>query len=54
MKVAAYHFQDKAERTTHALKPSRLAVGHGPMLGNPIPAMQEAIARAERKFHDQA
>lgn len=36
------------------LKPSRLAVGHGPMIENPIPAMQEAIARAERKFHDQA
>jgi glyoxylase-like metal-dependent hydrolase (beta-lactamase superfamily II) len=36
------------------LEPSRLAVGHGPILENPIPAMQEAIARAERKFHDQA
>jgi glyoxylase-like metal-dependent hydrolase (beta-lactamase superfamily II) len=36
------------------LKPSRLAVGHGPILENPIPAMQEAIVRAERKFHDQA
>ena len=32
------------------LKPSRLAVGHGPMLENPIPALHEAIARAERKF----
>lgn len=32
------------------LNPSRLAVGHGPMLENPIPAMNEVIARAERKF----
>lgn len=34
------------------LNPSRLAVGHGPMLDNPIPAMREAIARAERNFRD--
>ncbi|MCB0116674.1 MAG: MBL fold metallo-hydrolase [Caldilineaceae bacterium] len=32
------------------LNPSRLAVGHGPMLENPVSAMREAIARAERNF----
>jgi glyoxylase-like metal-dependent hydrolase (beta-lactamase superfamily II) len=37
-----------------ALKPSRLAVGHGSMLEDPVPAMQAVIERAERKFHDQA
>lgn len=36
------------------LKPSLLAVGHGPMLEDPIAAMNKVIARAERKFHDQA
>ncbi|MBI1296338.1 MBL fold metallo-hydrolase [bacterium] len=36
------------------LKPSRLAVGHGSMLENPVSAMKEAIAQAERNFRDQA
>ncbi len=32
------------------LRPSRLAVGHGDVLENPVEAMQAAIAEAERKF----
>lgn len=35
-----------------ALRPNRLAVGHGPMLDSPQQAMQDAIQRAERKFND--
>jgi glyoxylase-like metal-dependent hydrolase (beta-lactamase superfamily II) len=31
-----------------ALQPSRLAVGHGPVLENPVPEMQKAIAEAHR------
>lgn len=34
----------------YALKPSRLAVGHGVVLTNPLPAMAQAIAVAERTF----
>ncbi|MCB0016630.1 MAG: hypothetical protein KDE09_02510, partial [Anaerolineales bacterium] len=30
------------------LAPSRLAVGHGPVLEMPLPAMQKAMARAGR------
>ncbi len=37
-------------RTLRALNPSRLAVGHGPVLDEPLPAMDHAIAEAERKF----
>jgi len=33
-----------------ALAPSRLAVGHGPVLFDPLPAMDEAIAAARRAF----
>jgi glyoxylase-like metal-dependent hydrolase (beta-lactamase superfamily II) len=32
------------------LNPARLAVGHGPVLENPQPAMQTAIAEAESSF----
>ncbi len=31
------------------LQPSRLAVGHGPTLANPVPAMERAIAEARRR-----
>lgn len=31
-----------------ALQPARLAVGHGPVLENPVPEMQKAIAEAHR------
>jgi len=33
-----------------ALQPARLAVGHGPVLVDPAPAMAAAVAEAERKF----
>jgi len=33
-----------------ALKPSRLAIGHGKVLDNPVPAMEQAIAEAKRKL----
>ena len=33
-----------------ALKPARLAVGHGKVLTDPVPAMQRAIAEAKRKI----
>ncbi len=40
-------------KTLYALKPSRLAVGHGVVLTNPLPAMAQAIAVAERAFASQ-
>lgn len=36
-----------------ALNPTRLAVGHGPVLENPLAAMDEAIRTAEKKLHGQ-
>lgn len=36
------------------LQPARLAVGHGRVLENPLAAMDEAIAAAQRKLHGQA
>jgi len=33
-----------------ALKPTRLATGHGKVLDNPVPAMQQAIDEAKRKL----
>jgi glyoxylase-like metal-dependent hydrolase (beta-lactamase superfamily II) len=33
-----------------ALKPNRLATGHGKVLDNPVPAMQQAIDEAKRKL----
>ena len=32
------------------LRPERLAVGHGPVLANPVPAMKEAIQVASRHW----
>jgi glyoxylase-like metal-dependent hydrolase (beta-lactamase superfamily II) len=37
-------------RTLRALEPSRLAVGHGPVLEQPLAAMDEAIRIAERNI----
>lgn len=37
-------------RVLRALDPSRLAVGHGPVLADPAPAMDRAIAEAERRL----
>lgn len=36
-------------RKLRALEPTRLAVGHGPVLEEPLAAMDKAIARAEKK-----
>jgi glyoxylase-like metal-dependent hydrolase (beta-lactamase superfamily II) len=36
--------------TLVALNPSRLATGHGKVLDNPVPAMQQAIAEAKSKL----
>src|SRR5919204_494145 len=33
-----------------ALRPARLAAGHGPVLTDPVPAMGAAVAEAERQF----
>jgi glyoxylase-like metal-dependent hydrolase (beta-lactamase superfamily II) len=41
-------------RRLRALEPSRLAIGHGPVLESPLAAMDEAIAEATRKFGIQA
>ncbi|GAC1394089.1 MAG: hypothetical protein NVS4B11_13500 [Ktedonobacteraceae bacterium] len=40
-------------RALYALKPSRLAVGHGVVLTDPLPAMAQAIAVAEQTFDTQ-
>ena len=37
-------------RRLRALEPARLAVGHGPVLGEPLAAMDRAIVTAERKL----
>lgn len=41
-------------RVLRALEPARLAVGHGAVLGNPLPAMDQAIAVAERQLGEAA
>lgn len=35
-----------------ALRPARLAVGHGAVIENPVPAMQRAIAEARRRVRN--
>jgi glyoxylase-like metal-dependent hydrolase (beta-lactamase superfamily II) len=40
-------------RALRALNPSRLAVGHGAVLEQPLPAMDAAIATATRKLEEQ-
>jgi glyoxylase-like metal-dependent hydrolase (beta-lactamase superfamily II) len=43
----------ESARALYALKPSRLAIGHGVVLTDPLPAMAQAIAVAERTFASQ-
>ena len=54
--LATWHKPTALEsaRTLYALKPSRLAVGHGVVLTNPLSAMAQAITVAERTFTSQA
>jgi glyoxylase-like metal-dependent hydrolase (beta-lactamase superfamily II) len=40
----------QSAQTLRSLNPSRLAVGHGPVLNNPLPAMDEAIRAAARNI----
>ncbi len=53
--VATWHKPSALEsaRALYALKPSRLAVGHGVVLTNPLPAMEQAITVAEHTFARQ-
>jgi glyoxylase-like metal-dependent hydrolase (beta-lactamase superfamily II) len=39
----------ESARALRALNPARLAVGHGPVVSSPVPAMDRAIAAASRK-----
>ena len=41
-------------RVLRTLEPSRLAVGHGPVLEDPLPAMDRAIEVAERRVGDRS
>lgn len=43
----------ESARTLRNLNPSRLAVGHGNVLENPVKAMDTAIAVAERTFQEE-
>jgi AcrR family transcriptional regulator len=49
--MATWHLETAVQsaRALRALEPSRLAVGHGPVLEAPLGAMDQAIAVAERK-----
>jgi len=42
----------KSARELAALEPSRLAVGHGKVINNPVELMLKAIATAERNVAD--
>ena len=52
--LATWHLPTALEsaRSLRALEPSRLAVGHGPVLEDPLPAMDRAIGAARRKVGD--
>lgn len=54
--MATWHLPTALEsaRALRALEPRRLAVGHGKVLENPLPAMDEAIRTAEAKARDYA
>ena len=54
--LATWHLPTALETavTLRDLQPARLAVGHGRVLENPLAAMDEAIAAAQRKLHGQA
>jgi glyoxylase-like metal-dependent hydrolase (beta-lactamase superfamily II) len=53
--LATWHKPTALEsaRALYALRPSKLAVGHGIVLTDPLPAMERAIAVAERTFAKQ-
>lgn len=53
--LATWHKPTALEsaRALYALRPSKLAVGHGIVLTNPLPAMARAIEVAERAFAKQ-
>lgn len=53
--MATWHKPTALEsaRALYALNPSRLAIGHGVVLTNPLPAMAQAIAVAEHTFANQ-
>jgi glyoxylase-like metal-dependent hydrolase (beta-lactamase superfamily II) len=44
----------RSARALRALEPSRLAVGHGPVVDDPLAAMDRAIARAARALEPDA
>ena len=50
--LATWHLPTAAAsaKVLVAKQPSRLAVGHGPILENPVSAMQDAIQTAEKKI----
>jgi glyoxylase-like metal-dependent hydrolase (beta-lactamase superfamily II) len=54
--MATWHLPTgvQSAKTLAALQPARLAVGHGPVLEQPLAAMQAAIAEAEAKLHGKA
>jgi glyoxylase-like metal-dependent hydrolase (beta-lactamase superfamily II) len=54
--LATWHLPTALEsaRALRALGPSRLAVGHGPVLEDPLPVMDRAIEVAGRKVGDRS
>jgi glyoxylase-like metal-dependent hydrolase (beta-lactamase superfamily II) len=53
--MATWHLETalRSAEALRALEPSRLAVGHGPVLEGPLGAMDRAIATAQRKVNGQ-
>jgi glyoxylase-like metal-dependent hydrolase (beta-lactamase superfamily II) len=54
--MGTWHTATALETARHlrALNPTRLAIGHGPVLTDPLAAMDVAIAAAERKVRHEA
>ena len=54
--LATWHLPTALEsaRALLALEPSRLAVGHGPVLEDPLPAIDRAIEVAGRKVGNRS
>ncbi|MDT8306739.1 MAG: MBL fold metallo-hydrolase, partial [Anaerolineae bacterium] len=54
--MATWHLPTALEsaRALRARQPTRLAVGHGPLLESPLPQMDAAIAAAEEHLNGQA
>jgi hypothetical protein len=44
----------RSAKALAALQPSRMAVGHGPVLENPVPEMHKAIAEGHRLVDGKA